>query len=326
MATVKKDPLLWASLLDEKGGASEYNGQKIDKWNAEKGPLWVHLDRNHEDAEKYLTDKLGLEPIIVEALLTEETRPRLNEFDNGYLVILRGVNVNENAEPEDMISIRIWVEKNRIISLRGRPVMAAIGVKERLDHKKGPRDIGAVVSHILEMLTDRMENVLSVLKESIDDAEEKVLNKPDASFRKIIIDIRQQAIIFRRYIGPQKDVAYRMSHMEDKWIDSSHRKHMSENYERILRFVEDLDAIRERSQIVQDELTNALSDAINRNMYIMSLIASIFLPLTFLTGLLGMNVDGIPMAHHPFSFWIVCVFMFLVLIMQLIWFKGKHWL
>jgi zinc transporter len=101
---------------------------------------------------------------------------------------------------------------------------------------------------------------------------------------------------------------------------------MQDNSDRTLRFLEDLDAIRERSQILQDELYSALSSKLNKNIYILSVVTAIFMPLTFLSGLLGMNVAGIPGAHHAFAFGIVCLIALGIGVLELLIFKRLKWI
>ena len=112
---------------------------------------------------------------------------------------------------------------------------------------------------------------------------------------------------------------------EQPWLNQHDRRSMQENFDRTLRFVEDLDAIRERAQIIKDELANALSDRINKNMYVLSIIAAIFLPLGFLTGLLGINVGGIPGADNDQAF-MIFMGILIVLVGAQIWlFKKMKW-
>ena len=140
-----------------------------------------------------------------------------------------------------------------------------------------------------------------------------------------IVDIRKQAIMLRRYIAPQRDVMQHLRTSELKWLNAMHKRHLQESYDRVLRYAEDLDAIRERAQIVKDELANALSDRLNRNLYILSVIAAIFLPLGFLTGLLGINVGGIPGADNPLAFWLVIAGMGILVAIQVWLFKKLRW-
>ena len=111
--------------------ATAVDASAVDSWTPESGWLWVHLDRTHASAECWLRDTADLDPLAVEALLAEETRPRATSIREGLLVILRGVNLNVGADPEDMISIRIWIDATRIISLRARTLMAIQNLRER---------------------------------------------------------------------------------------------------------------------------------------------------------------------------------------------------
>ncbi len=269
---------------------------------------WVHLDRNHNQTKNWLNEHVPyLDSIIVEALLADETRPRIVEHENGVLLILRGVNLNENAQPEDMISIRVWVDPERIITLRRRPLKAALDLQERLSQGKGPKDAGEFICALSSLLFQRMEPSLVELDERLDNIEEIIMDSPDVSERQAITNIRKQAIMFRRYMAPQKDVIAQLRLSELPWLEQSHKRRLQESADRIVRYVEDLDAMRERAQIVKDELANAIADKLNRNMYVLSIVAAIFLPLGFLTGLLGINVGGMPGADNDTAFWIVCL-------------------
>jgi zinc transporter len=260
---------------------------------------------DHPATRPWLQTELDyLDHIILDALLADETRPRLMEYRDGAMLILRGVNLNENADPEDMVSIRLWIDPHRIVSLRRRKLKAVGDVEERLLQGIGPKNAGDFITELCARMFARMEPVLSELDERTDDVEEKVMEEPDAELRREIIDIRKQAIMMRRYISPQRDVLAGLRNSDLPWLTNGHKRHLQESLDRVTRYVEDLDAIRERSQVVKDELANMLADKLNRNMYLLSVIAAIFLPLGFLTGLLGINVGGIPGSDNPDAFWI----------------------
>ena len=101
---------------------------------------------------------------------------------------------------------------------------------------------------------------------------------------------------------------------------------LRETAERTARYVEDIDAARERALIAQEELNSRLAEQMNRAMYTLSIVAAIFLPLGLLTGLLGINVGGIPGTESPWAFLIVTVFLFLMAVFLIIWFKRLKWL
>ena len=287
---------------------------------------WVHLERDHPKTREWLTKNVSyLDPSILDALLADETRPRLLEFETGVMMILRGVNLNENEDPEDMVSIRVWIDEHRIISLRRRKLKAAQDIAERVEAGKGPKNAGDFSVMLTSVLFDRMAPVLTDLDQRTDDAEEEVIETPDASLRAKITDIRKQAILFRRYIAPQRDVLSMLRVSDQKWLAQTHRRYLQENGDRLLRYVEDLDAVRERAAVIKDELANILSDRLNKNMYLLSIIAAIFLPLGFLTGLLGINVGGIPGSDNPDAFYIFSGILTALVLVQVILFRKLRW-
>ena len=286
----------------------------------------MHLDINEASSKKWADAELTfLDPLTLDALFAEETRPRILEFDTGTLLILRGVNLNADAEPEDMVSIRLWIDSSRIISVRKRRLKAVTDLRERIEAGVGPHNAGDFITQLTSRLFERMEPVFTELDELLDDAEERVMEAADTKYRSQITDIRKQAIVFRRYIAPQRDVIAALRVSDMPWLSELHKRRLQESLDRVIRYIEDIDTIRERAQIVKDELTNALSDKMNKNLYLLSVIAAVFLPLGFLTGLLGINVGGVPGVDDPSAFWVFSGFLLVVVALQILLFKRWKW-
>lgn len=286
---------------------------------------WIHLHLDHPASRDWLEHHAQIDPMAIEALMAQETRPRVTEYEDGSVIILRGVNLNANEEPEDMVSIRLYVDRQRIISVRKRRLRAVHDLRMALERGTGPLTTGGFIAHLADGLCTHMEPTLLLLNEQIDDAEEAVLSRPDFNLRQEIVDIRKQAIIFHRYLAPQRDALARLRISEQKWLDATDKRLLQECYDRMTRYVEDLDALRDRAQIVHDELTYALSDKLNKNTFLLSTVSAIFLPLTFITGLLGMNVQGIPMAENPLSFWAIVLLLSLFTLLQVLFFRRRRW-
>ncbi len=319
-------PILLAYDLDGEGGGKPVSDGVIGRELRRDVLAWVHLDGKHPDARLWLDREISsLDPFVVDALLAEETRPRMAEINDGALLILRGINHDENADPEDMVSIRLWIDKTRIISVQLRNSMAIFDVEERISANKGPRNPGEFVNLLLARLSDGMTSLIADLDDETDDVEERILEDPDSSLRERIISIRKTAIKLRRYIAPQRDAIGQLLLAEFSWLDGQHRRLLQENFDHLLRYIEDLDAIRERSQIMKDELANIIADKLNRHLYILSVIAAIFLPLAFLTGLFGINVGGIPGDQSPYAFAIFCGVLVILVAVQIFIFKKLKW-
>ena len=169
--------IIHACTIDGNGEGKPLQGDDISKIIKDNALGWVHLDANDPASRTWLERELTyLDHIIIDALLAEETRPRILQFEKGALLILRGVNLNENAQAEDMISIRLWIDQHRIISVRRRPLKAVQDIKKRLTDGKGPKNAGDFITMLATRLFERMEPVFLELDETLDDIEEKAVS------------------------------------------------------------------------------------------------------------------------------------------------------
>ncbi len=318
--------LVFGYVLDGNGGGQPVNWEELRKWSPEKGMLWVHLDYASKGVRKWLTEESGLSPTLGEALLEEETRPRILSSGDGLLLILRGVNCNPGADPEDMVSLRMWFEENRIITMRHRRVMAIEDIHKAVESGKGARSSGDFMAMVAERIADRMGDVISDIDDCVDELEDAVLTAESYQLRPKLANLRRQTISLRRYIAPQRDVLLRLQNERIPWLKELDRVHVREIAERTARYVEDIDSARDRAAITQEELNNRLSEQMNKAMYTLSIIAAIFLPLGLLTGLLGINVGGIPGTESPWAFAIVSLLLGGIAAVLVWLFKRIKWL
>ena len=318
------DWLLLAYQLDGKGSATPLTKQEVES-NTASGLHWYHLHANHPETKNWLMEKSNLDSLIVEALLAEETRPRIFEVHNGAIIILRGVNSNQESDPEDMVSIRMYVDKHRIISVRKRRLKAVVNIEELLIKQKGPKTTGDFVEMLIDRLGHWMEPTITLINEQTDDIEENTIAYSDQALRQMLIDVRRKSIILKRYLSPQRDVLSHLKFLENDWLSSYNKRRIHENFDRLTRFIEDLDAARERCQIIHEEIKHTLTDQLNHNMYILSVFAAVFLPLSFITGLFGVNLAGIPWAQHEWSFGIFSVVLVVTTLLLLMIFKKLKW-
>jgi zinc transporter len=247
------------------------------------------------------------------------------EFDDGLLIILRGINLNDTSEPEDMVSIRMWIDNERIITIQKRDMKAVFDIQATIENGKEIKGPAEFLYNLIYQILDVTSPFLFALTEKLDELEEKVMNVRDIKFREEILNIRTQAAIFKRYLIPQREVIAKLRVSDRAWIDDWARRHFQENFDQITHMIEEIEEASNRSKILNDELANALSEKLNRNMYRLSLITAVFMPLTFITGLFGMNVGGIPGGDSISGFFYCLAFMFALASFQVWFFKGKDW-
>ena len=164
------------------------------------------------------------------------------------------------------------------------------------------------------------------MQDQLADIEEQMLSAQSFDLRKQISELRRAVISLRRYLAPQRDAMQQIQSASCSWLDEEQRYQIREQLNHLIRDIEDLDAIRDRAAVAHEELNNRLSEQLNNRMYVLSIVAAIFLPLGFLTGLLGINVGGIPGVEHGAAFWIVCFLLSLATSLQIWWFRRKGWL
>ena len=177
MVEVENGGFICAYLFDGEGGGKLLDAAAMRAWKPEDGFLWVHIDRAGEDAVHWLRAESGLPPIVRDAILMEDTRPRAAEFEDGLIVILRGVNLNPSADPEDMVSIRLWIDGRRVISVRLRRLMAVADIRAELSHGRGPKGPADFLAFLAARLADRMGPVIESLEDTADGLEEQVVER-----------------------------------------------------------------------------------------------------------------------------------------------------
>ncbi len=320
------DGLICAYLLDGRGGGREIGWAEVRQWRPDQGLLWVHLDRTGSESRRWLREESDLDPLITEGLLAEDVRPRELPVDQSLLVTLRGVNLNPGADPEDMVGVRIWLEPARIVTLRHRKLMAINDVREAFAGGVGPHGPGQFLTMLSDRLIVRMGPVIDELVDRIDDLEEAVLQSQSTEQRLGIAELRRETIALRRYLAPQREVMARLTTAGASWLAPGDKALLREVADRITRLVEDLDAARERAAVVQDELNTRLSDQMNRTMYVLTVVATVLLPPSLITGLLGINVAGMPGAEQPWAFAIVIVLLVVLAVVEIVVLRRLKWI
>lgn len=321
--------LIDAYWFDGERHATPLSWQDLENMTADTstpGFPWIHLQRDVDETRDYLFSRSGLPRVACEALVAAESRPRMTAFDEGIIVDIRGVNMNPDENTEDMVSLRLWCDGKRVISVRRRRLMAVDDVREAIRRNLAPKTPAELVTMLADGLTARMGSVISTLDERVDDLEEAVVTAESHDLRLQLSAIRREAIGLRRFIGPNREAIQRLVNDPADWMAQGDRLRLREVADKITRYVEDLDSARERAAVVQDELSSRLAERLNKNTYVLSVIAAIFLPLGLLTGLLGINVGGMPGEKWPWSFAIVTVGLFILGFIEYWLLKKLKWI
>lgn len=278
--------------------------------------VWRHYNRL---SPKIGTELKHLDPLVRDALLQEDTRPRATHFEDGILVILRGVNHNQGAEPEDMVAMRIWLTDTAILSFAAHEIRAINDLNAELQAGKGPASPAAVLAYVAQRLVDRIEPVVTELDEDADALEASLDESDTKTTSRAVSELLHSILQLRRYLLPQRDALASLMREPGPLISEKVTFKLRETVDDLMRINESLDTIRERLHVLREQLAEQRDMAMNQRLFVLAILSAIFLPLSFFTGLLGVNIGGIPGADWPYAFAMLCV-------MMLVFTGGLYWL
>ena len=329
MNAIEQQPdsgLIFAYELDRNGGGKALSWEQIRAPATADVLRWVHLDFSYRDARDWLRDESGIDASLLDAMLLEDIRPRSLQTPTSILTVLRGVNLNPGSDAEDMVSIRVFVQKDRIISARRRRLMSVQQIHDELLAGHGPVSPGDFLSRLVNNLNDRIADVIESIDETIERAEVQQASSRLQAYRGEFGNLRRKTAHIRRYLSPQREALDRLSRMQGDILAATDLSELQEETNRMTLFVEELDLSRERAMVAQEEMLSILAQEQNSKMYLLSIVAAVFLPLSFLTGLMGMNVAGLPGTTNPWSFAILVALMLAIGGGILLLFRWKKWL
>ncbi|MDC0534945.1 hypothetical protein OAO18_03940 [Francisellaceae bacterium] len=307
--------------LDGKGAAKE-----IELTNMQSDKMyWIRL--NIDSVKSFFTTYFPNTPSFVKAMLSaKESRPRALAYEDSLLAAFRGVNLNKGSDPEDMISIRLWIHGNTIITVQRRKLATTQDMIQTLKNSVGPKNISEFLEVLLSTMTDKTIDAISSLDNSLDHIEDELIARTTKIDRTQLNVMRRRIVIMLRHLVPQRDAIGRIPIDKLTWLNETNSMHLREIADSCIRAVEELNAEHERATIIHEELFTIAQETLDKRMYLLSLVAIIFMPLSFITGLLGINVGGIPGSSFKYAFLVVCIAMFLIFCGQFLYLKRKKWL
>jgi zinc transporter len=285
---------------------------------------WVHLSTTNDEAKAWLRDRAGLDDYVVDALTADETRPRCERWEHGALINLRGRSQDEMTASDPLASVRIWGTKGRVFSVTRKPLVA-VGMLEKEVEAAEILDPGDLIAAFAVAITTDLDPVVADLGDELDECEEQMDADRVFELRRIVTKVRVTAIGYRRFLSPQRAAIETLAALPGDWLAEDDRRHLGAAADRAARMAEELEAIRERSALIHETLTDLRAEQIDSRSLIISIAAMVFLPLTYITGLYGMNVKGLPYADAPWAFDAIMGFSVVLTVGVVVYFVRRHW-
>jgi len=283
--------------------------RRIDLAQAEApcaGWRLIHLGADSLAGRDWLFKRSGLPETAVYALLEDDTQPRVANVADGVLLNLRGPETDAHGALQRMVSLRIFATADRIVSVERRRLHAFEARVAALDAGEGTEGPGAFIEALAEAVRRAIEPILDRLETAVDGFELEALQRDRPATQRErgrLNAARRAAVLLRRYLPPQAEALRQLAAHPPDWLsDPALRDTLREEADMLRRVAEDIDALRSRAVIISDETALRVAEETNNRLLTLSVVSLVFLPLTFLTGLLGVNLDGIPFAEEGWSF------------------------
>jgi len=302
--------LAFAYRLDGQGGGTAIGWRDLATRDpAVPEPTWVHLTLRHPNALRWLREDSGLDELTVDALTATNAGPRLVRRGDSLLLVLKGIE-HSNAAPGDMVAARLWSDGRLLITGEQERLLAVEDLQHALARGVGPADLGALIAELADQLMTHTDDVLEDLAEAtqrIGRAGNRARHTENLVSE--LADLRRRMIRMRFHLQPQRRALAQLAAGGPRWLGDQPRRAIREVADRCLHAIDGLNAAAEITEITQDEILQRSSETTERRVYSLTVITAIFLPLTFITGLLGVNLAGIPEANDPWAFLALCGFL-----------------
>jgi len=290
---------------------------------------WINIDGVHNIEH---IDKLGkhfdLHPLILEDIVNTQQRPKMEESDNYIFVVLRMLRSNtiDNEIVSEQVSIILG--SNFVISFQESEGDVFEPVRERLRQGKGRiRKMGAdyLAYALVDAVVDNYFIILEKLGEIIEDIEDNLVQAPTPEILHTIHRLKSEAISLRKSVWPLREVINSLEKTETPLIQEHTKIYLRDVYDHTIQVIDTIESFRDMISGMLDIYLSSVSNRMNEVMKVLTIFAAIFIPLTFIAGIYGMNFSFMPELSWHWGYPIVLTVMALVVLILLFYFKRKRW-
>lgn len=291
---------------------------------------WLNVDGVHNtDLLTEVGQLIGLHRLELEDIPNTAQRPKFEEEDEYLFFTLKMISFNDEKGEVQYEHVSFVVGDNYVVSFQEQPGDVFNGVRERIRHGKGRIRTQAsdyLMYALIDAVVDEYYEVLEKIDENIEDLEDTVINEPDQDALHALQKQRRELIMLLKTVFPLREAIGRFEKTDSKILTDDTKKYIRDVYDHTLHVMESLEIYRDRLSGVMDIYLNSVSNKMNSVMKVLTVIATIFIPLTFVAGVYGMNFDNMPELHWKYGYLTVWIVMGLVLIAMVVYFKRKKWL
>ncbi|MFE3898524.1 MULTISPECIES: magnesium/cobalt transporter CorA [unclassified Priestia] len=285
--------------------------------------FWVDLASPSEEEAKVLETFFHFHPLAIEDCLHLLQRPKLDYYEGYSFLVLHYLN----SHTLDVEEVDVFIGDNYLVTFHFKPLLSIETVQQRLlQHPSGfNKGVSYIAYAVLDQLVDDYFPIVYEIEDKLNEIESKDAKKSIALLMNDVFDIRSDLLKLRKTVLPMRDLLYRIINSERLHIPSEQKAYFNDIYDHLIKLTSMVEANRDMTSDMRDNYLSLNANRMNSIMMTLTIISSIFIPLTFVVGLYGMNFDHMPELHWHYGYYIVLGIMALMTIGMILWFKRKGW-
>ncbi len=291
---------------------------------------WINVDGLHElDLIESLGRHFKIHPLVLEDIVNTGQRPKMEGFEDYLFLVLKMLNYDEKTNEIRTEQVSLVIGKYFVISFQEREGDVFNQVRERIRKSKGKirkRGSDYLAYALMDAVVDNYFIVLEKMGEKTEDLEQELLTKPSSETLQAIHSLKRKLILLRKSVWPLREAVSGLTRGDSKLIKDSTIVYLRDVYDHTIQVIDTIETLRDTVSGMLDTYLSSISNRMNEVMKVLTIIATIFIPLTFIAGIYGMNFEYMPELEWPWGYFAVWGVMILVAITMCIYFKRRGWL
>jgi len=291
---------------------------------------WLNIDGVHQpEIIEQVGKNFGMHPLVLEDIANTGQRPKMEDFDEYIFVVLRMLRFDEKENETKTEQISVVLGRDFVVSFQEMEGDVFDAIRERLRNNKGRiRKLGAdyLAYSLIDAVVDNYFMILENLGETIEDIEDKLVTNPTSETLRTIHDLKREMVFLRKSVWPLREVINRLERSESPLINKSTFVYLRDVYDHTIQVIDAVETFRDMLSGMLDIYLSSVSNRMNEVMKVLTVIATIFIPLTFVAGIYGMNFRYMPELEQVWSYPAVLTLMFIVAMLMVVYFRRKKWI
>jgi len=291
---------------------------------------WINIDGLHQvEILERLGECYGLHPLVLEDILNTDQRPKMEDYGEYLFIVLRMLNYNDKSSEIEVEQISLILGTNFVLSFQEKEGDTFNPIRERIRNSKGRiRRMGAdyLSYSLLDSIVDNYFIILEKLGEKIEFLEDELVTRPTPETLQIIHHLKREMIYLRKAVWPLREVIGSLERGEPPLVKETIRVYLRDVYDHTIQVIDTIETFRDMVSGMLDIYLSSISNRLNAVMKVLTIIATIFMPLTFLAGIYGMNFKYMPELEWRWSYPVVWLIMVGIGVSMLLYFRKKKWL